>query len=69
VAQVLVRQLPEDTVERLKRRAKRHARSLEQELRAILVDAVLEPKEEIAKIRESFGHKRFSDSSDLMRER
>lgn len=69
MAQVLVRQLPEDTVERLKRRAKRNSRSLEQELRAILMDAVMEPKEELAKIREAFGHKRFSDSSDLMRER
>ncbi len=69
VAQVLIRQLPEETVSRLKERAKRHGRSLEQELREILSEAVLDPREEIDRIRMAFGSKRFSDTSDLIRER
>ncbi len=69
MAQVLVRQLSEDTVVRLKERARRHGRSLEHELREILTEAVLEPREEIDRIRLAFGAKRFTDSSDLIRER
>jgi antitoxin FitA len=69
MAQVLVRQLSDETVGRLKDRAKRHGRSLEHELREILSDAVLEPREEIDRIRQAFGVKRFTDSSDMIRER
>ncbi|HWD42032.1 MAG TPA: Arc family DNA-binding protein [Fimbriimonas sp.] len=69
MAQVLVRQLPEETVQRLKERAKRNDRSLEHELREILKEAVLEPREELSQIRQAFGARRFSDSSDLIRER
>ena len=69
MAQVLVRQLSEETVGRLKERAKRNGRSLEQELREILNDLVAEPFEELDKIRQSFGNRRFSDSSELIRER
>ncbi len=54
---------------RLKERARRHGRSLEHELREILTEAVLEPREEIDRIRLAFGAKRFTDSSDLIRER
>lgn len=39
MAQVLVRNLDETTVERLRRRAAAHGRSLEQELREVLVEA------------------------------
>jgi hypothetical protein len=42
---------------------------LEHELREILTEAVLEPREEIDRIRLAFGAKRFTDSSDLIRER
>jgi plasmid stability protein len=40
MAQVIVRQLEEVVKERLKRRARRHGRSMEEEVRAILRDAV-----------------------------
>jgi plasmid stability protein len=69
MAQVLVRQLSEETVARLKERARRNGKSLEQELREILNDLVAEPFEELDRIRESFGNRRFSDSSELLRER
>lgn len=69
MGQVLIRQLSDETVARLKERAKRHGRSLENELREILTEAVLEPREEIDRIRQAFGAKRYSDSSDLIRER
>jgi antitoxin FitA len=69
VGQVLIRQIPDETVLRLKERARLHGRSLEHELREILSEAVLEPSTELAKIREAFNGKRFSDSSDLIRER
>jgi antitoxin FitA len=43
VASILVRNLPEDAKERLRRRAMRHKRSLEAEVRAILERAAQEP--------------------------
>lgn len=69
MAQVLVRQLSEETVQSLKERAKRNGRSLEQELREILNNLVLEPREELDRIREAFGARRFNDSSEFIRER
>ena len=47
MAQLVVRNLPDDVKERLKRRAKQHGRSLEAEVREILVDAgdKIEPPE------------------------
>jgi plasmid stability protein len=42
VAQFVVRHLEDDVAEKLKRRAKRHARSMEAEVRDILRAAVLE---------------------------
>jgi plasmid stability protein len=69
MAQVLVRQLSEDTVARLKARAKHKGNSLEQELREILVEIVREPREELDRIRESFGQRRFADTSESLRDR
>lgn len=69
MGQVLIRQIPEETVARLKARAARHGRSLEAELRLILENAVAEPKEEILRLREALGGKRLPDSSELVRER
>lgn len=43
MAQFVVRQLEDDLKERLKRRAKRHGRSMEAEVREILRTAVAEP--------------------------
>lgn len=68
MGQVLIRQIPDETVARLKAKAARHGRSLEAELRSILELAVAEPKEEILKLREALGGKRLPDSSDLLRE-
>ncbi len=42
MAQLVVRQLPVEVKERLKRRAKRHGRSLEAEVRDILENAITE---------------------------
>jgi len=68
MAQVLIRQLSDQTVERLKERAKRNGRSLEAELRHILQDAVADPKEELLRIRGLFSNRTFSDSSEMTRE-
>ena len=68
MGQVLVRQIPDETIERLKAKAARHGRSLEAELRVILEHAVADPKEEILKLREALGGKRLPDSSDLVRD-
>lgn len=73
MAQVLVRQLDDEVVDRLKRRAKEHGRSLQSEVRTILEDAV--PDYEGAWKRIDALRKRlkksgrpFSDSTDLIRE-
>lgn len=44
MASILVRQLSDDTKERLRRRATRHRRSLEAEVRAILDRVAQEPE-------------------------
>ena len=45
MAQFVVRQVEQDVAEKLKQRAKRHARSMEEEVRHILRTAVQEPPE------------------------
>jgi antitoxin FitA len=73
MAQVLVRQLDEKVVDRLKRRAKEHGRSLQSEVKTILEEAV--PDYEAAWRRiEGFrkrlkkSGRRFIDSAALIRE-
>lgn len=73
MAQVLVRQLDDKVVDRLKKRAKEHGRSLESEVRTILEEAV--PDYEGAWKRIEQFHRRlqksgrtFSDSAELIRE-
>lgn len=68
MAQVLVRQLDEDVVDALKRRAKANGRSLESELREILREAASDPWEELVRIREALAGRSYSDSSELARE-
>jgi plasmid stability protein len=74
MAQVLVRDLDDDTVAILKQRAKQHHRSLQSEIRTILVDAAsfAPPAETAARLRamhkEMFGNKVFPDSTPLIRE-
>jgi antitoxin FitA len=50
VAQFVVRHLEEDVAEKLKKRAKRHARSMEDEVRHILRTAVQERPESVQKL-------------------
>jgi plasmid stability protein len=50
VAQFVVRNLEEDVAEKLKKRAQRHARSMEDEVRHILRTAVQERPEDIQKL-------------------
>lgn len=71
---ILVRNLPDDIVDELKRRARRHNRPLQQEVSDILVRAARQPQADVvrkaAEIRNRLAGKRieFSDSADLMRE-
>ena len=73
MAQVLVRQLNDKVVDRLKKRAKEHGRSLQSEMKMILEDAV--PDYERAwkridslRLRLKRSSRKFSNSTDLIRE-
>ncbi|AIE87355.1 FitA-like ribbon-helix-helix domain-containing protein [Fimbriimonas ginsengisoli] len=68
MAQVLIRQLDDNIVDALKRRAKAGGRSLEAELREILREAASDPWEELLRIREALSGRSYSDSSELARE-
>ena len=72
MAQVLVRQLNDEVVDRLKKRAKEHGRSLQSEVKTILEDAV--PDYERAwkridsfRLRLKRSSRKFSDSAGLIR--
>ena len=70
MASVLIRNLPDEVVDRLKSSAKRNNRSLQQELRVVLEEAARRSStgvfQKTAKIRERLRKKsnRFSDSPD-----
>lgn len=72
MAQVLVRDLEPAVVEKLKKRARKHGRSLGAELRLILRQAagesLTEVTPEIKRIRALFKGRKFSDSAELLRE-
>ena len=68
MVQVLIRQLDDEVVEALKRRAKAGGRSLEAELREILREAATDPWEELLRIRESLSGRSYSESSELASE-
>jgi plasmid stability protein len=74
MAQVLVRQLDDKVVERLKKRAKEHGRSLQSEAKTILEEAVPPDYEGAWKRIERFqkrlkqSGRKFSDSAALIRE-
>lgn len=71
MAQVLIRNIEDSTVSTLKRRAKKHGRSLASEIRTILREAVSEGgdwKDQAEQIRALFEGREFSDSSDLVRD-
>lgn len=69
---ILIRNLPERIVKRLKARAKQNGRSLQQECRAILEREAdkftpSEMQEVTAKWRKHFAGRTFSDSVELIR--
>jgi plasmid stability protein len=72
MAQVIVRNLDDEVVRRLKERAAVNQHSLEQELREILADAALGDRsalmEEAARIREMGGRYEMPDVVGLIRE-
>lgn len=73
MAQVLVRELSDQVVKRLKKRAKEHGRSLQAEVKTILEEAVPDYEQawkRIDTLREKLRQsgKTFSDSADLIRE-
>jgi plasmid stability protein len=73
MAQVLVRQLDDKIVDRLKKRAKEHGRSLQSEVKTILEDAVPDYDgawKRIERLRKRLGRsgRKLSDSAALIRE-
>ncbi len=73
MAQVLVRQLDDKVVERLKKRAKEHGRSLQLEVKTILEEAVPDYDrawKRIARFQNRLKQsgRKFSDSTALIRE-
>ena len=72
MARVLIRNLDEQTVDRLKKRAARNGRSLQAELREIIERAakvdVIDGRALAAKIRRKLSGRPHSDSTELIAE-
>jgi hypothetical protein len=74
MGQILVRKLEGEVIDDLKSKAKSHGRSLEAEVRQILREATERPvdsakrREIIENFRKRFEGRRFSDSTELIRE-
>lgn len=74
MANVLIRDIPDDVVNELKQMAKQHNRPLQQELREILVRTAHQPYADVAQraaeIRRKLArkHRTFVDSAELLRE-
>jgi plasmid stability protein len=75
MSQVLVRDVDSDVLDKLKRRAQKHHRSLEAELRVVLERAAAEDPEEesniqmtLERVQALFAGRHFSDSAELLRE-
>ena len=70
--QLLVRDVPQDVVEALKRRAAEHGRSAEAEHRIILEETLRAGRsgfwERAAKLREELGDRILADSTGLIRQ-
>jgi len=69
---ILIRGLDEETLQRLKARAKRNGRSLQAEAKRVLQSAadqsMAEALETARQWREKFKDRRFSDSVEMIRE-
>ncbi len=72
MSQLLVRDLDPETIERLKARARRHGRSLQGEVKAILEAATKLSMEEARQLADEWqarlAGRTFSDSTDSIRE-
>ena len=72
MSQILVRNLDDAAVERLKSRARAHGRSLQAEAKDILEQSaridVAEARKLVDCIRKSFEGRKFDDSTELVRE-
>ena len=72
MSQVLVRNLPTEVVRKLKMRARQHRRSLQEELKDILEQAAQQNAKDVQakvhQVRKLFAGRKFSDSSDLIRQ-
>jgi plasmid stability protein len=71
MGQVLVRNLPTEVVRKLKMRARRHRRSLQEELKEILEQAArqnsADARTKIDQVRKMLAGRTFGDSSELIR--
>ncbi len=69
---ILVRDVKQEMLERLKARAKRHGRSLQSEAKMLLEQAAGAGGEEVTALldawRKRFSGRKFCDSADLIRE-
>jgi plasmid stability protein len=69
---ILVREVELETLEKLKKRAKKNGRSLQSEVRSIIIDVVegssLSDEETASAIKQSLRGREFSDSAELLRE-
>jgi plasmid stability protein len=72
VAQVVIRDVDERDLERLRTRARDNGRSLESELRLMIKDQARQTapdwREALEEVQRRFAGRRFSDSADLIRE-
>jgi antitoxin FitA len=74
MANVLIRDIPDEVVNDLKQMAKLHNRPLQQELREILVRTASQPYRDVARqaaeirLRLAGQHRTFSDSAEMLRE-
>ncbi len=72
MAQILVRNLDDSVVERLKTRAKANGRSLEAEVRLILEQSakvdMATARQHVMEIRKKLAGRKFTDSVELIRE-
>jgi antitoxin FitA len=72
MAQLLIRNLDEETIQNLKARAKRHNRSLQGEAKLILEELARQPDEPAMVIaerwQEYFAKRTFTDSTELVRQ-
>jgi antitoxin FitA len=72
MGQILIRDLDEETIRRLKERARRHGRSLQGEAKLILTQAaglsLNEARQLASQWRKKLAGREFPDSTDLIRE-